>query len=282
MVRSEPVPVATTASAAPTSPTAPADAAPVVVPAPPFEEYRAPDVPAAATARTRLVAAGSRKRDVLESDDAWLARHGLTIPELAEPTARALVPADVQGVALTTLLRTPSGLAAIYGGRYLRVSDAGGALTLDAYALLHSPHDRANYMRDVFSDADYADLIAQKIGWAIRVASIVYFDNHHETYAADSGGRTAFLSAFDLEHRTLVWRTRPLVARARNFLVLNDVIVAGYGMTREPDFLHVVDTASGRVLQSLPVPSAPSWIAAKGDRVWVSCYDAEAEFRVTR
>jgi hypothetical protein len=43
--------------------------------------------------------------------------------------------------------------------------------------------------------------------------------------------------------------------------------------------VHVVDAADGRVLQSLPIPSAPSWLAAKGDRVYVARYDGEAEFR---
>jgi hypothetical protein len=271
----------TTSSAVPTTTVAP-EPEPIVVPAPPFEEYRAPGVPATATSRTRLVAVGTRRRDVLESDEAWLARHGLEIAGPAEPAAEALVPAEVQGMALSRLLRSPSGLVAIYGGRFLRVSDAEGVITLDAFALLHSPHDRANYMRDVFADANYADMIAQKVGWAARVGSTLYFDNHHETYAADSGGRTAFLSAFDLEQRALVWRTRPLVSRGRNFLVLGDVLVTAYGMTREPDFVHVVDAATGRVVQSLPIPSAPSWLATKGDRVHVACYDGEAEFRVTR
>jgi hypothetical protein len=137
-------------------------------------------------------------------------------------------------------------------------------------------------MRDVFSDADYADLIAQKASWAAQVGTVLYFDNHHETYAADSGNHTAYVSAFDLERRALVWRTRPLVTRARNFLVLGDVVVTGYGMTREPDFVHVIDAGTGRVLQSVPVPSAPALLATKDDRVWVACYDAEVELRVTR
>jgi len=180
------------------------------------------------------------------------------------------------------LIRAPSGLLGIYGGRFLRVADGGATLTFDLQAWLHSPSDRANYMRDVFSDADYADLIAQKVGWAAQVGSILYFDNHHETYAADSGNHTAYVSAFDLERRALVWRTRPLVARARNFVVLGDAVVTGYGMTREPDFVHVLDAGTGRVLQSIPVPSAPAILATKDDRVWVACYDAEVELRVTR
>jgi len=224
----------------------------------------------------------TQRRDVLESDASWLARHGLAIADLADPVARALVPAELHGVALTNLFRTPPGLVAVYGGRYIRLSEAGTSLVLDLSAFLHSPFDRPNHMPDAFSDAEYADLIAQKVGWAVRQGQVVYFDNHHETYAADSGNRTAFLSAFDLDRRELRWRTPPLVARARNFVVLGDVIVSGYGMTREPDFVFLIDAATGSVLQRLPLPSAPGLIATRGDRVHVACFDAEAELRVTR
>ena len=268
---------------APTSPTAaPREAAPIALPAPPFEEWRTPEAAALPPARTRLTTITTQKREILESDDDWLARHGLTISELADPVARALVPPAIDGSPLETLIRVPPGLLGIYGGRFLRVSGGGDTLTLDLQAWLHSPSDRANYMRDVFSDADYADLIAQRVGWAAQAGTILFFDNHHETYAKDSGNHTAYVTAFDLSRRTLAWRTRPLVARARNFLLLGDVVVTGYGMTREPDFVHVIDAATGRVLQSIPLPSAPGLIAAKDDRVWVACYDAEIELRATR
>ena len=253
-----------------------------MLPTPPFGEYRSPNLEPATAPRIRLVAVGTQRRDVVESDEAWLARHGLVVADVADRVARALVPAELHDVALTGLFRTPPGLVAVYGGRYLRLSQAGTSLVLDLSAFLHSPFDRPNYMRDAFSDADYADLIAQKVGWAVRQGPVVYFDNHHETYAADSRNRTAFLSAFDLERRELRWRTPPLVARARNFVVLGDVIVSGHGMTREPNFIYLIDAASGAVLQRLSLPSAPGLIATKGDRLHVACYDAEAEYRITR
>ena len=266
----------------PTTAPAPREPAAIELPAPPFDEWRDAEAAARQPARTRLTMVSSRKRDVLEDDDAWLARRGLAISELADPVARALVPPTIEQQPLETLIRTPAGLLAIYGGRFLRVAEGGGTLTLDLQAWLHGPSDRKNYMRDVFSDADYADLIAQKVGWAAQAGTTLYFDNHHDTYAADSGNHTAYVSAFDVERRALLWRTRPLVAKARNFVVLGDVVVTGYGMTREPDFVHVIDAGTGRVLQSLPVPSAPALLATKDDRVWVACYDAAVELRVTR
>jgi hypothetical protein len=266
----------------PTTAPAPREAAPIALPAPPFDEWRDPEAATRPPARTRLSTVSSHERDVLEDDDAWLARHGLVVSELADPVARALVPPTIEELPLETVIRTPSGLLAIYGGRFIRVAEGDESLTLDLAAWLHGPSDRENYMRDVFSDADYADLIAQKVGWAAQAGSTLYFDDHHDTYAADSGNHTAYVSAFDLQRRALVWRTRPLLAKARNFLVLGDVIVTGYGMTREPDFVHVIDAGTGRVLQSVPVPSAPALLATKDDRVWVACYDAEVELRVTR
>ena len=278
-----PPPIVTTTSAAVASTTtSAAEPAPLVLPAPPFDEYLAPDLEDTPPTRVRLTGATTRRRDVLESDEAWLARHGLTIPEHAAAVASALVPGDVRGVALTTLLRTPPGLLAIYGGRYILVSEPGTTRTLDADAYLHSPHDRPNYMRDTFSDADYADLIAQKTTWAARRGALLYFQNNHETYAADSGHYTAFVSAFDVARGALRWRSRPLIARARNFVVVGDAIVAAYGMTREPDFVYVIDAATGVVVQAVPIPSAPGWLAVQGDRLFVQCYDGEADLRITR
>ena len=273
---------AATPTAPPTTVPTPPEPAPVALPAPPFDEWRAPETASLPPAHTRLSTVTSRKRDVLEDDDAWLERHGLVISELVDPVARALVPPTIGTLPLETLIRTPAGLLGIYGGRYLRAAEGGQSITFDLQAWLHAPSDRKNYMRDVFSDADYADLIAQKVGWAAQAGSILFFDNHHETYAADSGNHTAYVSALDLARHTLLWRSRPLVARARNFLLLGDVVITGYGMTREPDFVHVIDAGTGRVLQSLPVPSAPALLATKDDRVWVACYDAEVELRVTR
>ena len=255
---------------------------PLVLPAPPFDAYVASDLAGTAPTRVRLSGATTRRRDVLEDDDAWLARHGLPIPERVSPVAGALVPGNVRGVALTTLLRTPPGLLALYGGRYILLSESGTTRTLDVDAYLHSPHDRRNYMHDAFSDADYADLIAQKATWAARLGSVLYFQNNHETYAADSGHYTAFVSAWDVDRHELRWRTRPLVARARNFVVLGDAIVAAYGMTREPDFASVIDLATGTVVQAVKIPSAPGWLAVKGDRLHVQCYDGEVEVRITR
>jgi hypothetical protein len=216
-----PVAVTTTTAVAPTTTTTrTAEPAPVVLPAPPSRRVPRARPRRCGAWRTRLVAAGSRKRDVLEDDDAWLARHGLGIPDLADPAARAIVPADVQGVALTTLLRTPAGLAALYGGRYLRVSDAGGALTLDLRAFFHGPSDRANYMRDVFTDEDYADLIAQKVGWAARIGSTRRLRQPSRDLRRRLGRpHRVPVRVRRGAPRARLARTRPLVARARNFLV---------------------------------------------------------------
>src|SRR5262249_24525642 len=172
---------------------------PLVLPAPPFDEYRAPDVETAMRARTRLVEVARRRRDVLETDPAWLARHGLTIPDRAPAVSRALVPAAVDGLPLDELFRSPGGLVGIYGGPLIRLTEGGATLTLDLRAFLHGPYDRPNHVPQSFGDAEYVDLIAQKVGWAARAGTLLFFDDHHDTYAADSGDHTAFLSAFDVE-----------------------------------------------------------------------------------
>ena len=58
-----------------------------------------------------------------------------------------------------------------------------------------------------------------------------------------------------------------LVANARTFVVTGDLIVAGYGFTAEPDFLYLLDRRTGKVLDRLPVASAPEIVKLRGDRL---------------
>jgi hypothetical protein len=104
-------------------------------------------------------------------------------------------------------------------------------------------------------------------------------------YAKEAGGKTAYLSAIDTKTGKLIWQTTPLVANCPNFVVLDDVIICGYGFTKEPDFLFVIDKKTGRTLQKIPVTSGPEYIHFQGDgteesAIFVRCYDTDYVFDV--
>lgn len=110
----------------------------------------------------------------------------------------------------------------------------------------------------------------------------LYVSNGHFTYASATRGRTAYITAIDPVARKTIWRSPALVANARTFVVTDDYIVSGYGFTREPDFLYLLDRRTGRVLDRLPVPSAPEVIRLRGDRLEVRTYDRKVVARIVR
>lgn len=69
----------------------------------------------------------------------------------------------------------------------------------------------------------------------------------HLGYASDSANRNGYLTAIDLDTGKVRWHSPSLVANAGNFLVVNGMIVSGYGFTAENDWLYLLDAKTGRV-----------------------------------
>lgn len=120
----------------------------------------------------------------------------------------------------------------------------------------------------------------EQVAWAREVAGVLYVETTHLTYAAATHRRNAYLNAIDLGTRKLVWRSPALVANASRFVVVGDLIVSGYGFTREPDYLCLLDRRSGRVLDRMKVPSAPEIIRLHGNRLLVRTYDHDIVVQV--
>jgi hypothetical protein len=81
--------------------------------------------------------------------------------------------------------------------------------------------------------------------------------------------------------RGAIWRSPALVGNAGTF-VDGGYIVSSYGFTAEPDFLYLLDRRTGKVLDSLSVPSAPEIIKLRGKRLHVRTYDHQVVARILR
>ena len=57
-------------------------------------------------------------------------------------------------------------------------------------------------------------------------------------------------------------------------------ILSGYGFTSEPDFLFVLDRASGRVLSKVKVASGPDYLIEKDGDLLVRTYDHDYVFAI--
>jgi hypothetical protein len=125
------------------------------------------------------------------------------------------------------------------------------------------------------------EFVDERVVWAREApAGILFVETAHSTYARSSYGLNAYLNAIDVKRKKLLWRSPALVANADNFVVLNEVIVSGYGFTAEPDYLYALSRETGRVVARLLIPSAPERIIRRGGTLYVKTYDHDLVVRV--
>ncbi len=189
------------------------------------------------------------------------------------PPDRAVPPAwtrkTYRGTEFESAARQPGKAFLIYGGRYLVAVATRNRAFRYAY-------DFAAFTRPP-NGGEFEPLT-----WAREVAGVLYVSNSHLTYATATRGRNAYVTAVDLKTKRTLWRSPSLVANARTFVVTGDFIVAGYGFTAEPDYLYLLDRRSGKVLERLPVPSAPEVVKLRGDLLHVWTYDRRLVVRLRR
>lgn len=117
------------------------------------------------------------------------------------------------------------------------------------------------------------EFVYESVVWAHEANSVLYVENAHSTYARSSYGQNAYITAIDLNTRKALWRSPALVANANTFLVTPHYLITGYGFTDEPDYIYLLDRASGRVVDRLLLPTGPEKITWQGKLVHVRTYD---------
>ncbi len=118
----------------------------------------------------------------------------------------------------------------------------------------------------------------QVLKWAEVDDGVLYVSNAHRTYASMSNESNGYITAIDLNTLEIIWRSRSLVSNSGNFLLLDDVIITGYGFSNEEDFLYVLDRYTGEIVQSVRVPTSPDYLFSHGNSVYVRCYSSDCLF----
>lgn len=192
---------------------------------------------------------------------------GALAPDRPGPPAWA--PIAYGGATLDGAVRQSGKLFLVYAGRYLVGAEARTQALRYAFdfGAFTQPPNRGEF---------------EPLTSARETAGVLYVSNSHLTYASQTRGRNAYLSAIDLGTRKTLWRSPALVANARTFVVTGGLIVAGYGFTAEPDFLYLLDRRTGTVLHRLPVASAPEIIKLRDGRLHVRTYDRQIVARIVR
>lgn len=187
--------------------------------------------------------------------------HVGTLPPYVPPRLDGLdmILADSTADGWLALYRTPlAEWAGMHGnGRYRAILYAGdGARTwdLDLTRFL----SRTDHLE--IQDIRYAD-------------GKLYFNEACQSYSREAGGRCSSLLRVDVAKAAVDWRTPPLVSN--NVLILHGPwVIAGYGFTAEPDFLHLVDRRTGAVVAKQRLDSAHSYLDVRGNRLHVVTYDS--------
>ncbi|AKT40288.1 hypothetical protein [Chondromyces crocatus] len=209
----------------------------------------------------------SEKRNVITDTADWLQSNQLISRTLrGSESMPAHVGSTFRGQRLSEVFVSPDHDIALYRGTsdFLVVSAPGKTPRVyDVSAAVAS-------VPSVRFGVDFAQLVGRTL--LVQLA--------YNGYAKDAGGRTGYVVAFDAETGRLSWSSEPLTGNLGNFHVAGGSIVAGYGFTAEPDFLHVLDLNTGEITQKIPLKSGPTWILSQGNRLMVRTYDTDYVFRV--
>jgi hypothetical protein len=165
--------------------------------------------------------------------------------------------------------------------RGLRIQGPDGATRDVVVAPGRYAFDFRNYAWPPRIPPGEREFVYEQVVWAKEAATgLLYVETANSTYARSSYGLNAYLNAIDLKTKKLLWRSPALVANAADFVLLNGVIVSGYGFTDESDYLYAVDRGTGHVVGRLLVPTGPQRIVRHGSTLTVDTYDHRLTVRV--
>ena len=243
-----------------------------LLPAPPFPEA-APSAPAQGKG-PRLEPVSSKPNEITD-EDAWFTRNGLPRPERDPGSLPEDIPRQFRDATLVRAFTGGDSLFLLYGKdfgdlRYLMATDPKTFAFKYGY----------DFQRWEHPPGENGEFTSQRVLWAVEKDGTLYVAHGHNTYAKDSGGRNAYLSAIDPKTDEILWRSPSLVANANTFVVLDDVIVSGYGFTAEPDFLYLIDRKKGEVVARQPVKTGPEQILLRDGQIFVRCYNTDEVFRI--
>jgi hypothetical protein len=228
----------------------------------------------------------SEAKNAITDDADWFARHKVELQEYEVPNPMRGEPGNLPpsipptyGKFLLVQAVRQADLNVLFygpdysGGRFVAVQRAQGG---EIVALLD--FDAWEFAPD--AEPGERMFVDQRAMWAAVEGDVLYISHGHRTYARSSKGKNAYISALDLQSGELLWRSAPLVANAANFVIVGGHIVTGYGFTAEPDFLYVLERATGKTVGKTKVKSGPDYLFYRSGKLYVRCYDTDYVFEL--
>jgi hypothetical protein len=114
----------------------------------------------------------------------------------------------------------------------------------------------------------------------LRDGDHVFVNLNFNGYASEVDGKGNLVVALDLGAHSELWRSANMVSNG-SMMMVNELLVTGYGFTSEKHFLIALDAGSGRVAQKIDLPKTPAELARKGSTLYVRIYDGYVEIPIT-
>lgn len=263
------------------------DITPIVMENPPFSYYRSSNAVEKQNQPLNLTLKSSRPNEIVD-DDNWFRNNNLAMNTYQIPNASMDTTGDLPD-GIDTMWDGLIITKAIYDGAYIYCTygnDYSEGYILNIYERktceIKYSFDFSNYRYSPEYIEEDFDYIQQRVEWATIQDNILYIAHGHSTYAYSSNNMNAYITAIDLSDYSILWRTEALVCNSVNFLILDDVIICGYGFTEEADYLCQVDIHTGKVLENIPLKTAATYILDKENVLYVRTYDMDYEFDIVR
>lgn len=129
---------------------------------------------------------------------------------------------------------------------------------------------------------DHPAASEQKIKYAFQTGDTLYVAHGGSGYARESLGRTAYVTAIEVRGLKPLWHSAPLVSNAKNFEVVGEYLITGYGFTEEPDFLYLLRRRDGEAVEKIPLKSGPSYLIRRDDQLYVRTYNTDYIFQLLK
>lgn len=255
---------------------------PYVMDVPSFEYYASNQTSTNETPSIALEMSSSETNSITDTDK-WFEQNNLSLNKYQfRDKTNTDLPTEIEtmyeSLILTNAFHDDAYIYCMYGTNYsdsyiLRIYD------LNTHALVHTI-DFSNYMYTTNNANSGASGTEQQLIWASIKDGVLYVSNSHRTYASTTNNKNAYITAIDLKDMHVIWRSDALVSNAENFLILDNVIICGYGFTDEDDYLNELDPSNGKVINSIPLKSAPSYLIQKDNQIFVRTYNMNYVFTV--
>lgn len=132
-----------------------------------------------------------------------------------------------------------------------------------------------NLMSGITSDTK------QYLKYSKIIDNILYMAICLNGYSAEEP-MSNYLVAVDLVTNEILFKTEPLTVNSRNFVIIGDTIICGYGFTDETDWIYLLDRYTGARIDSIPVDSMVEQFGEKDGVLYVISYNMLYEFKIIK